>query len=165
MIGETYKFDNTDAKRILELIREDMSDYCKTNRAISSMTNKQIEAIRSGKVSMQQLMDLCVKGDRNITIDSLRTLGYPKIKQLEELYYRELLNPSDSGQFQSIEAEWKMLKSLPFDSKKEMMIQNFVQKLYLENTEYARGFRKKVEAYWEELLEENRLKGCIFYDE
>ena len=58
-----------------------------------------------------------------------------------------------------------MLKSLPFDSKKEMMIQDFVQKLYLENTEYARGFRKKVEAYWEELLEENRLKGCIFYDE
>lgn len=165
LIGGTYKFDNTDAKKILELIREDMSDYCKTNRAISSMTSKQIEAVRSGKVSMQQLMDLCVKGDRNITIDSLRVLGYPKIKQLEEMYYRELLNPSDSGQFQSIEAEWKMLKSLPFDSKKEMMIQDFVQKLYLENTEYARGFRKKVEAYWEELLEENRLKGCIFYDE
>lgn len=161
MIGGTYKFDNTDAKRILEIIREDISDYHKTNRTISSMTSKQIEAIRLGKVSLQQLLEMCLNGDSMITIDNLRVIGYPKIKQLEELYYREMLSPSGSGQFQSIEAEWKMLKSLPFDGQKETLIQKFIQKLYLENTEYARSFRKKVEAYWDELLEENKLQGYI----
>lgn len=35
MIGRTYKFDNRDAKRILEIIREDISDYRKTSRTIS----------------------------------------------------------------------------------------------------------------------------------
>lgn len=161
MIGDTYKFDDTDAKRILEIIRNDISKYRKTNRIITSMTSKQIDAIRSGKASFQQLLEMCLKGDSIITIDSLRTIGYPKIKQLEELYYRELLNLSGSGQFQSIEAEWKMLKSLPFDSRKETLIQEFIQKLYFENTEYARSFRKKAEAYWEELLEENKLQGRI----
>lgn len=161
MIGGTYKFDNKDAKRILEVIRNDISNYRKTNRIITSMTSKQIDAIRSGKVSLLQLLEMCLNGDSMITIENLRAIGYPKIEQLEELYYREMLNPSGSGQFQSIEAEWKMLKSLPFDSRKETLIQEFIQKLYLENTKYARSFRKKAEAYWEELMEGSRTKGII----
>ena len=161
MIGGTYKFDNTDAKKILEIIRKDIYDYRKTNRITTSMTSKQIDAIRSGKVSLQQLLEMCLNSDSMITIANLREIGYPKIKQLEELYYREMLNSSESGQFQSIEAEWKMLKSLPFDGRKETLIQEFIQKLHLENTEYARSFRKKVEAYWDELLEENKLQGKI----
>jgi hypothetical protein len=161
MIGGTYKFDNKDAKRIIEVIRNDISNYRKNNIITSKMTSKQIDVIRSGRVPLQQLLDMCLNGDSMITINNLRAIGYPKIKQLEELYYREMLNPSGPGPFQGIEEEWKMLKSLPFDSRKETLIQEFIQKLYFENTEYARSFRKKAEAYWEELLEENKLRGYI----
>ncbi len=54
------------------------------------MQDTKLTPLTLGKVSLQQLLEMCLNGVSMITIENLRAIGYPKIEQLEELYYREI---------------------------------------------------------------------------